>query len=123
MDTEALEAAGRGDKKLKRSKTTILVKIFQRIQAVEPVRCLCAMVIEPICPPPQKSSLIEFMDKRNASRAMNGLAYKRYKRVPLFLEWAQINLSEGTKAQRMLGRIKEESQLERKMILRTAMRT
>ena len=41
-----------------------------------------------VFPEPNVIALIEFLDSSSARRAFRGLAYKRFKHVPLYLEWA-----------------------------------
>jgi multiple RNA-binding domain-containing protein 1 len=45
-----------------------------------------------VFPEPNVIALIEFLDSSGASRAFRGLAYKRFKHVPLYLEWAPKNV-------------------------------
>ena len=41
-----------------------------------------------VFPEPNVIALIEFLESSSARRAFRGLAYKRFKHVPLYLEWA-----------------------------------
>ena len=44
-----------------------------------------------LIPPSKTVGLIEFIEPSEARKAFNGLAYRRYHHVPLYLEWAPLN--------------------------------
>ena len=95
VDTELLEAAGRGDKKIKRSKQIIMVKNLPFDTDPGDLRQMFARhgsLVRFVVPPSKVLAIVEYVEKKDASRAMGGLAYKKYKRVPLFLEWAPIKI-------------------------------
>jgi multiple RNA-binding domain-containing protein 1 len=95
VDTELLEAAGRGDKKIKRSKQIIMIKNLPYDTDPGDLRQMFARhgsLVRFVVPPSKVLAIVEFVEKKDASRAMGGLAYKKYKRVPLFLEWAPIKI-------------------------------
>ena len=95
VDTELLEAAGRGDKQIKRSKLIIMIKNLPYDTDPGELRQMFARhgsVVRFVVPPSKVLAIVEFVEKKDAKRAMGGLAYKKYKRVPLFLEWAPISL-------------------------------
>jgi multiple RNA-binding domain-containing protein 1 len=48
-----------------------------------------------ILPPTKTLALVEFLEAGEAHRAFKTLAYKRFKHVPLYLEWAPENLLSG----------------------------
>ncbi|CAA7026873.1 unnamed protein product [Microthlaspi erraticum] len=89
-------ATGKGDKK-KRSKHILLVKnlpfgstekelaqVFGRFGSLDKI----------IFPPPKTLALVVFLEPAEAKAAMAGMAYKRYKDSPLFLEWAPADILE-----------------------------
>jgi multiple RNA-binding domain-containing protein 1 len=41
-----------------------------------------------VLPPTRILALVEFLEAADARRAFRGLAFKRFKDVPLYLEWA-----------------------------------
>ena len=95
VDTSLLEAAGRGDKKIKRSRMIILIKNLPHDTDPGELRQMFARhgsLVRFVVPPSKVLALAEFVEKKDASRAMGGLAYKKYKRVPLFLEWAPMSI-------------------------------
>ena len=90
VSTEALETAGRGNK-VKRSKTVLLVKNLPADTDVPELRQMFTKhgeISRFVVPPSKVLGLVEYVNKINAKRAFRSLAYKRYKRVPLYLEWA-----------------------------------
>ena len=93
VSTDALDDAAKG-LKVKRSKCTILVKNLPADTDVPELRQLFSKhgeVNRFVVPPTKVMALVEYADKLKAKRAFRGLAYKRYKRVPLYLEWAPEN--------------------------------
>ena len=97
VDISALEGNGSGkrDKEItsKRSTTMILVKnlpydtsvadltkVFHAISGDAPQRILL--------PPSKTAALVEYSHAVDARRAFRRLAYKKFKHVPLYLEWA-----------------------------------
>ena len=93
VSTDALDDAAKG-LKVKRSKCTILVKNLPADTDVPELRQLFSKhgeVSRFVVPPTKVMALVEYVDKLKAKRAFRGLAYKRYKRVPLYLEWAPEN--------------------------------
>ncbi|KAL7471201.1 hypothetical protein ACHAXS_011465 [Conticribra weissflogii] len=98
VDVKALESS-RADKGLNRSKTMILVKnlpydtsledltkVFHGIGGDVPQRILL--------PPSKTAALVEYGHATDARRAFRRLAYKKFKHVPLYLEWAPMMSSE-----------------------------
>lgn len=43
-------------------------------------------------PPAKTIALVEFSEPNEAKKAFRELAYKKFKHVPLFLEWAPMNI-------------------------------
>jgi len=92
VDVKALESSS-ADKGVIRSKTMILVKnlpydtsledltkVFHGIGGDVPQRILL--------PPSKTAALVEYGHATDARRAFRRLAYKKFKHVPLYLEWA-----------------------------------
>ena len=90
VSTEALDQAGRG-RKVRRSKNVILVKNLPADTDVPELRSMFTKhgeIVRFVVPPSKVMALVEYIDQPRAKRAFSSLAYKRYKRVPLYLEWA-----------------------------------
>eukprot|EP00949_MAST-11_sp_MAST-11-sp1_P002560 g2560.t1 len=93
VDASVLEKRGKASKG--RSKTILLVKnlphdtdkaelqqMFRRHGDLERF----------VMPQSKVFALVEFAERKDASRAFAALAYKRYKRVPIYLEWAPVGV-------------------------------
>ncbi|EFH47708.1 predicted protein [Arabidopsis lyrata subsp. lyrata] len=89
-------AARKGDEK-NRSKHILLVKnlpfastekelaqMFRKFGSLDKI----------ILPPTKTMALVVFLEPAEARAALNGMAYKRYKDVPLYLEWAPRDILE-----------------------------
>mmetsp|Transcript_28719 Transcript_28719/g.65364 ORF Transcript_28719/g.65364 Transcript_28719/m.65364 type:complete len:870 (-) Transcript_28719:1-2610(-) len=97
VDVKALEASGgKSTNGVKRSKTMILVKnlpydtlledltkVFHGIGGDVPQRILL--------PPSKSAALVEYGHAVDARRAFRRLSYKKFKHVPLYLEWAPMD--------------------------------
>jgi multiple RNA-binding domain-containing protein 1 len=90
VDLDALEGALRGEK-VKRSDTVILVKNLPWTAEEEAVRSLFrrfGLLARFVMPPSKAIAVVEFETPAAAKKAFKGLAYTRFQRVPLYLEWA-----------------------------------
>lgn len=75
----------------KRSKLVILVKNLPYKTSPEELRNLFAPFGDlgrVLIPPYGITGLVEYLQKQSAKAAFNGLAYTKFKGVPLYLEWA-----------------------------------
>ena len=97
VDISALEgsnnAKGGVENKSKRSSTMILVKNLPYDTSVEDLtkvfHAIGGDVPQRILLPPSKSAaLVEYGHATDARRAFRRLAYKKFKHIPLYLEWA-----------------------------------
>lgn len=91
IDMEALVSARGEDKQAKRSKTAILVKNLPYDTRVEELNKLFQLGEENInilLPPSRTIALVEYGHSTDAKRAFRKLAYRRFKHVPIYLEWA-----------------------------------
>ena len=102
VDMEALVSANDGSngnqpgtaKLKKRSKTAILVKNLPFDTRVEELEKLFHVGQEPVSillPPSRTIAMIEYGHSTDAKRAFRKLAYRRFKHVPIYLEWAPLN--------------------------------
>jgi len=74
-----------------RSRTTLLVKNLPFAAAEGAVRDLFARhgaLARVVLPPSRAVAVVEFLEPRAAARALAALAYARFQRAPLYLEWA-----------------------------------
>ena len=106
VDISALEGSNT-DNKSKRSTTMILVKNLPYDTSVEDLtkvfHAIGGDVPQRILMPPSKTAaLIEYGHTTDARRAFRRLAYKKFKHIPLYLEWAPM----------MTGAQKTEKQAE-----------
>jgi len=107
VDMEALvsanEPSGGGDSSSatstkKRSKTAILVKNLPFDTRVEELEKLFHVGQEPVkilLPPSRTIAMIEYGHSTDAKRAFRKLAYRRFKHVPIYLEWAPLHAKRG----------------------------
>ena len=109
VDISALENSNAGNRSStsKRSATMILVKnlpydtsveeltkVFHAISGGTPQRILL--------PPSKTAALVEYGHATDARRAFRRLAYKKFKHVPLYLEWAPMMIG-GPKTKQSAG--------------------
>ena len=75
----------------KRSKTVILVKNTPHTATEDDYRATFSKhgtVGRVVVPPSKTMALVEMLEPAEARKAFKGLAYRMFKQVPLFLEWA-----------------------------------
>eukprot|EP00729_Bicosta_minor_P018816 gene18816-14673_t len=75
----------------KRSKTVILVKNTPHTATEDDFRATFSKhgtVGRVVVPPSKTMALVEMLEPAEARKAFRGLAYRMFKQVPLFLEWA-----------------------------------
>lgn len=78
----------------KRSNTVILVKNLPTETKLSEIREMFANhgeLARAVMPPAGITALIEFLEPSEARKAFFALAYKKYKHLPLYLEWAPDN--------------------------------
>ncbi|KMR02737.1 putative rna-binding protein 19-like protein [Lasius niger] len=78
----------------KRSATVILVKNLPAQTKLREIRELFAKhgeLARIVMPPAGITALVEFLEPSEARKAFHALAYKKYKHLPLYLEWAPDN--------------------------------
>ncbi|VEU34559.1 unnamed protein product [Pseudo-nitzschia multistriata] len=97
VDMEALVSANENQSTQKtaqkRSKTAILVKNLPFDTRVEELEKLFHVGQEPVnilLPPSRTIAMIEYGHSTDAKRAFRKLAYRRFKHVPIYLEWAPL---------------------------------
>lgn len=91
IDMEALVSAN--GKEAERSKTSILVKNLPFDTRVEELAKLFQMgdeTVKILLPPSRTIALIEYGHHSDAKKAFKRLAYRRFKHVPIYLEWAPL---------------------------------
>lgn len=83
----------------KRSKTIILVKNLPantERKELYPLFGKFGVIAKLVLPPSGVAALVQFVEPSEAKKAFQGLAYSKFKTVPLYLEWAPENaIKEG----------------------------
>jgi|GEM_PF-1418667 len=108
VDVDALEKSIRDPSSVSRSKTCFLVKNLPHQTDIVDLRQMFSKFgdLEKLVLPPSKTmAFVAYFEERDASKAFKGMAYKRYKRVPVYLEWApediitreEIKMNQGEK--------------------------
>ena len=91
VNLDALKNASCGGVPVLRSDTTILVKNLPFSCNISGVRSMFSqhgVLGRVVLPPSRAVALVEYIRPVDARRAFKALAYRRLKRVPLYLEWA-----------------------------------
>jgi multiple RNA-binding domain-containing protein 1 len=110
VDIHALESAARnrasgGDrnkanKSIQRSSTTLLVKNLPHdcVEAeLESMFTKFGDLGSFLMPPSKTMLLVEFLEPTEARAAFKGLAYRKYKHLPLYIEWAPLGVIDKKK--------------------------
>ena len=100
IDMEALVSANRNSKEsVKRSNSSILIKNLPYDTLIDELQKVFHGVGDPptriLLPPSRTIALVEYTHSSDAKRAFRRLAYKRFKNVPLYLEWAPLAASQN----------------------------
>ena len=109
VDPGALEAAaassgananksGGGVGGVKRSNVAILLKNLPFESEVNELRGLCERfggVARMVLPDTKTIAVVEWLEPGDARKAFKGLAYKRYRHVPIYVEWAPEGIFTG----------------------------
>jgi multiple RNA-binding domain-containing protein 1 len=89
------------DGKVKRSSTAVLVKNIPFSTTEEELTTLFqdagGPVARVVLPPSKTLALVELVEPSDAKRAFKRLAYKNFKKMPLFLEWAPLAAEEAAR--------------------------
>lgn len=91
VDMDALVSADSKD--TKRSKTSILVKNLPydtRVEELSKLFQIGEATITVLLPPSRSIALVKYGHSADAKRAFKKLAYRRFKHVPIYLEWAPL---------------------------------
>ncbi|KAG7344075.1 RRM domain containing RNA-binding protein [Nitzschia inconspicua] len=101
---------------IQRSKTAILVKNLPFDTRLEELTKLFHVVDVPVqvlLPPSRTIALVEFKHSVDAKKAFRKLAYRRFKHVPIFLEWAPLDAridSQTMEAKRAIDETADQTQ-------------
>jgi multiple RNA-binding domain-containing protein 1 len=101
VDMDALVSASGDDKNAKRSKTAFLVKNLPYDTRVEELTKLFHVGEEPVnilLPPSRTIAMVEYGHSTDAKKAFRKLAYRRFKHVPIYLEWAPLAAKSSTES-------------------------
>jgi multiple RNA-binding domain-containing protein 1 len=100
IDMEALVSISKGEDEYKRSSTSILVKNLPfETEKDDLVKLFGDTPSRILLPPSRTIALVEYDHSVDAKRAFKKLAYKRFKSVPLYLEWAPLSATVANPAQ------------------------
>ena len=102
VNVKSLESAGesRENVKVKRSTTSILIKNLPYETEEFDLREMCekfGSLAKLVLPSTRTIAVAEFLEPSEARKAFQGLAYKRYKHVPLYVEWAPFEIFDYVK--------------------------
>ena len=95
VDINALESQESNARAVQRSQTTILVKNLPKDtdnSDLEPLFSHYGTVADFLLPPSKTVALVDFVEPTEARSAFKGLAYRRYRHTPLYLEWAPMGI-------------------------------
>eukprot|EP01034_Spumella_vulgaris_P027596 gene27596-34340_t len=101
VDISALESAHSDNRATKRSSTTILVKNlpFDLVEdEVESMFARFGTITAFLVPKSRTIALVDFVEPVEARAAYKGLAYRSYKHMPMYLEWAPTGVIDKDKA-------------------------
>ena len=102
VNVQALEsaAASRENVKIARSQHSILIKNLPYESEESDLREMCekfGTLSQLVLPSTRTIAIAEFLESNEARRAFQGLAYKRYRHVPLYVEWAPKDIFKTSK--------------------------
>jgi len=103
VNLEALESATAKNSRgaSQRSSTTLLIKNLPHDSNEEELAGMFArfgVISQFVMPPSRAVAIIDFAEPTEARQAFKGLAYRKYKHVPLYLEWAPLNVIDKSRA-------------------------
>lgn len=97
----AAQASGKGTTgKVKRSDCILIIKNLPFALDEEELKSMftdMGTVLRWILPPSHTLAFVEFSSNQDASRAFKSLTFKRYKSVPIYLEWAPRDIFDHSK--------------------------
>jgi len=102
-----------GDKKGPRSDVAIIVKNIPYEVEIEDLTILFGnfgTISRLILPPVKTIAIVEFLNINDAKKAFRSLAYKLFKSIPLYLEWAPANIFDTPPPAPVV--VKEESEVK-----------
>ena len=85
-------------KTVKRSDIAILLKNLPYEAEEHELKTMCERfgnVSRLVLPDTKTIAIVEFLEPNDARKAFKGLAYKRYKHVPIYVEWAPVGVFTG----------------------------
>ena len=108
VNVHALEsgAASRENVKIARSQHSILIKNLPYESEESDLREMCekfGTLSQLVLPSTRTIAIAEFLESNEARRAFQGLAYKRYRHVPLYVEWAPKDIFKTSSKKNELG--------------------
>ena len=94
VNLSVVESHFSGQKSAKRSTTTLLVKNLPHDTneiELESMFARFGSIDRFLIPPSKALALVDFVEPSEARQAFSGLAYRKYKHVPLYVEWAPLD--------------------------------
>ena len=104
----------KADARVKRSDTVLIVKNLPFALDEDELRELFSNVgpiLRWTLPPSHTMAVVEFSNNQDASRAFKTLAFKRYRSVPIYLEWAPRDIFDAAKAERARAGAADQTQM------------
>lgn len=94
VDVSALESFGSSSRAAKRSATTLLVKNLPPDSDQAELEGLFGKfgALSFLMPPSRSVAIVDFVEPSHARNAFKTLAYRKYKHVPLYIEWAPVGV-------------------------------
>ncbi len=111
VDLNALESLNSNDKVTKRSTTTLLIKNLPPDTVPDEIESMFTKFgsLSAFLVPKSKTvAVVDYFEPSEARAAFKGLAYRRYKNSPLYLEWAPLGVINMEKLQKKQQSDKEK---------------
>jgi len=116
----AAQASGKGTTgKVKRSDSILIIKNLPFALDEDELKSMftdIGTVLRWVLPPSHTLAFVEFSSNQDASRAFKSLTFKRYKSVPIYLEWAPRDIFDHAKKSTKTSDKSEKKKPEKKEI-------
>lgn len=116
VNLDALESANSSSKGVKRSATTLLVKNLppdSQVAELESMFSKFGGLAAFIVPPSKTLLVVDYTEPTEARAALKGLAYRRYKNSPLYIEYAPLGVLQPGAASKPSASKKEVKEPEK----------
>lgn len=111
VDLTALESSGSSSRAAKRSTTTLLVKNLPPDSDQAELEAMFGKfgAMNFLMPPSKSVAIVDFVEPSHARNAFKTLAYRKYKHIPLYIEWAPVGVVGRSTEVRESGKPKVET--------------